>query len=336
MAALPEGTRLDGSTYKSRREKVKEHQSETRRTLRKTLLVTLICAAVLVLSFVVFLMNVFRVPSLDTLRENEGIRPPTEFLSSFHPYHVGETVNLTLPLHLLTVEEIDFTPEGNNRDAIRAQFASTVELPYIPLERPLLGRRAQAVRHALESGRGTFGADAWTSPLPVSRLVLHRENMQPAMEGYLRGVLLDFEGRQEEAVRALQTETEERDRQMRLLEQRRRQLQEQLRDPYIDHTRIHEALERLTPPPQKRMRIRGTLGFIPVRQTALLEGETNYGRALIGNGTRVPRQILYLDPEQEETPPEAREYWFFCPVLRVSSFLMETVEIPPATGSGEE
>lgn len=329
-AALPEGVRTDGSTYTSRREKVQQHQSETRRTLRKTLIVTLVCAGLLVLSFFVFLMNVFRVPSLETLRENEGIRPPTEFLTSFHPYHAGETVELAIPLQEIAVQMIEFTPEQNaDVDAVRAHFASTFEIPYLVLERPLMGRRAHAILHALEDQRGTFGPDAWTRPLPVTTLVLHRERMQAEQEGYLRGVLLDFEGRQEEVVRAIRLEIEERARQFHLLEQRRKQLQDQLRDRYVDHGRIHAALERLVPPLEKRMRIRGTLGFIPVRQSALLASGTNYGRALIGNGTRVPQQPLFLDPEQEETPAESREFWFFCPVIRVTSFMIETMEPPP-------
>lgn len=326
QASLPDGVRADGSTYTTRREKVQEHQAETRRTLRKTLLVTLVCAGLLAVSFVVFLMNVFRLPSLETLRENDNIRPPTEFLTSFHPYHAGETVSLLVPLETIRREPLEHTPPSDSEPRKAwTHFADMVQLPFLALDRPLFGTRAQAVLRALEHQDGTFRLEALRRALPVTEVILYREGGTPSAEGYLRGVLLDFGGREGELLQSIQQEREEHRTQTARYRHRREQLEAQLREPHADRGRIEGLLEQLSPPVERRVRLTGRLGFVPMGQTDLLQAGTKYGRVVVGGGTRIPERQAFLDPEQEAAPSPSGELWYFCPVIRVASFTFESV-----------
>lgn len=323
-AALPEGVRADGSTYTSRREKVQEHQSETRRTLRKTLIVTLVCAGLLVISLLVFLMNVFRIPSLETLRENDGIRPPTEVLVSFHPYYVDETVSLTVPTEAIRREPITYPPPPDTEARqVWAHFATHARLPVLPMERPLFGTRAEAVLQVLQGQEGTFRLEALRRALPVSTLMVYRQAGMPTEEGYLRGVLLDFGGREEELIRAIQQEQEEYRKQYLRYEHRREQLEKQVLDPHADRMRAHQMLRQLSAPVHRRIRLTGRLGFIPVGQDDLLQSATRYGRVVLGGGSRIPDQAVPEEAEQETVPSISSPLWFFCPVIRVAAFAFE-------------
>ncbi len=193
------GVRHDGTQYVTRAEKAEQRVEQGRKIRWGMLLLTVVL--VLFFSLVATVVGYYAVygPALETARQpylegHEAGAPLTQ-LKWLHPYCVGMSVNLEVPLEQVVYEFPKPAGEDFRGPAAPSHLAQVCRLPYSSpphLVNPL------RVLERMQELNGTYGPDALTGGMRLEddAVLVWRQARPADQKGFLSGALIDAGKRQ--------------------------------------------------------------------------------------------------------------------------------------------
>lgn len=316
-ASLPAGVRADGSTYKTRKEKIEEHVASGRLRGRALIVAALFVLSIPLIRIFAAVRESVRIPGLQELRTQETIpSPANDNIRSWHPYYTGVTLRPEFMLDRLQIRPLVFSRSIDEELDAGAVLAESLSLPVAHLPRNIGWQRAEAIRRAVERIGGAYTPSAIHGGFTQRNPVLWREAPDLREAGSLRGVVLDFGPRQQEEIQriqeALREEQEAEIQFYRRIEEARARAEE-----YGMFMRLPELIREAGPPRKRLVRVEGILTFIPIREDRLQGGAGSYADALRTGADFVRYPGGGGREEGVEKFPAER--WFFVPVLQVSA-----------------
>ncbi len=282
------GVRADGTRFETYKDKAQSRAEKGLKIQQGIWVVVVLVIAFCGIVTWVIMHGSYWGDSLDKLRADGQIKPPSSSPSSFHPYNAGLKVNLKIPLQEIQIVQPKFPDGGSSTKIASSAFAQACTLPGAAagsdrrgnLSYMVLGSPALRVQYEIEKLGGTFSPDALAGGIkvPGGKLAIWRQAASLDQQGALSGALLDFGP-------AYETWIENLEEEMRKAKKRGR---------------------------ARRLELQGTLSFIASHRSCLKGGTGSYADALHEGLTRVPSPASTAGE-----PPPGSDAHYYHPVIIV-------------------